>query len=223
MKGYKKWAGVVLCIMATGCVNLANLYGRGTVRDWESKQAIAAVELELHCQKYQFHGSRALRVVHAVSAADGSYSFAFRDTADCDWLYVTPSKPGYRSATGLPVGIGPETGHIDAVVPLRLWMVPEERAAWLGLQDTLRRDGEPLYFAESRTARQTYARVNANFQGSSRTALTPEQHRWVRAHYCERLQGLWEALEESDRHDFAQAIGYVLGHADVVAYCARDS
>ncbi|MES3025337.1 MAG: hypothetical protein V4857_27495 [Pseudomonadota bacterium] len=214
----KRWlvvGGVAAFALLWNQVNWLNIYRPGTLRDIVSQQPIAGADLTLDCRKLKFHGSASVRQIHAVTSADGRYSFRFADTWDCAHVFVRPRKDGYKDADTVVT----LEYVVGGVTPKDLWMVREVDIPRLQLEGLLNRSKSVRIGPEGRTPVEAYATVSVPFFESIRIASSPAEIKWVQDNYCSRLAKLWASIGGADQtKKFYNNYG---SHADVLVYCGK--
>jgi hypothetical protein len=224
MRRWKLLAVLSPFVIFVCCTNVRNLDGRGVLRDWISKNPITGAELELECKKAKLHGSYTARVARTITGPGGGYAFPFSATYDCSHVFIRPRKDGFTDTNAIayhPAQFPDE--QVSAIIPREIWMVPTDRAPWLTLEGLLEHSNDRTSAPTVDRARSEYSRVTDDLLISSRSAKTPQQHAWVREHYCTRTERLWAALGEEGKKQLALIPYYARSREEAIAYCGNGS
>jgi hypothetical protein len=207
-------------LLLVSCINFLNINAHGTVLDLVSKKPIPGAKVRLDCRKFKFlHGSESIREVQTVADQGGVFSFNFRDTWDCGFIYVYPYKDSYTSTSSL-YNADPVQFEITAVVPRYIWLVRESDVSRLRLEGFLNRSDSVRIAPIGPMPEVDYSTVNVPFFESIKIAKTTEEILWVKQHYCQRLKQLWEAIPgDAPNKDLSENRSDMVTYPDVVIYC----
>jgi hypothetical protein len=186
----------MLALVAAGCFRV-RARTDGVVLNSRDRSPIRAAQVTAECRRSNaFHGSHVVKTLQTSTDEQGIFRFNRWDLARCDFMFVKAARSGYAMTDTVDIRYG-YTAYEE--IPGEVFLTPVEA---LGIQrlefefamsgGTVTRGGKP--YPEG-----AYQSVFTAFYCSEKIAKSPEERRYVREHYCERLKSMAAALTPAAR------------------------